>query len=104
MDRVPQFKVDGDLNLIVPLKPGFEKVLYEFVHLAVSKSGFEAEDSRRIAASVSTLVVDKVHGPPRGNPGHLQLSVAHRRGSVSIRTTIPELHYSREEKFQARAG
>ncbi len=104
MDRVPQFKVDGDLVLTVPLQPGFGKVLYEFVRLAVSKSGFDAEESKRIAASVSTLVVDKAQRAGKESPGHLRLCVAHRRGSVSIKTTIQELHFSQEEKFQTQAS
>jgi hypothetical protein len=100
MDGVPQFKVDGDLNLTVPLRQGFEKLIYDLVHLTASKSGFGAQESRRIAASVSGLVTEKTK--TTAGTSHLQLFLAHGHGYVSIKTTIEDLNFTREERFQTR--
>ena len=52
MERVPQFKMDGDLSLSVPVAQGFDKILHDFVLLAASRSGFASEDSSRMASKV----------------------------------------------------
>ena len=56
MERVPQFKIDGDLSLSLPVAQGFEKTLHDFVLLATSRSGFTTEDSSRVAGQSSSLL------------------------------------------------
>jgi hypothetical protein len=105
MENVSQFKLDGDVSLTVPLTEGFDKVLYDFVQMTVSKSGFEGDASTRIAGKISRLVLEKMEGVrKRRKRAHVVLLVAHGRGHVTIRTTIDELSFSKEEKFQVKAG
>jgi hypothetical protein len=102
MDPMSQFKVDGDLSLTVPLSQGFEKVLYDFVQMTARKSGFEGDDPSRIAGQISDLIQEKMKKAEQtGQKAHVAVLVEHGRGYVTIRTTIHELSFSKEEKFQA---
>ncbi|MCI0418511.1 MAG: hypothetical protein L0387_05315 [Acidobacteria bacterium] len=105
MDRVPQFMMDGDLSLTVPLTQGFDKILHDFVLMTASRSGFASEDSNRMAAKVSNLLLEQMKGVlDNGSTAQLQLTLAHRPGHVTITTTIAALSFSREEHFQVEAG
>ena len=105
MERVPQFKMDGDLSLIVPLSQGFEKILHDFVLLAASRSGFASDDSSRMASKVSGLLQEQLGVlPDNGRPAQLQLSLTHRPGRVTITTKIAAINFTQEEHFQVQAG
>ena len=105
MEHVPQFKMDGDLSLSVPITQGFDKILHDFVLLAASRSGFASEESSRMAGQVAGLLVEQMRGlPDNGRPAQLQLTITHHPGSVTITTTIAAINFSREEHFQVQAG
>jgi hypothetical protein len=105
MERVPQFKMDGDLSLSVPMAQGFDKILHDFVLLTASKSGFASEDSSRIADQISSLLREQMKGLlDNGRPAQLQLTLTHHPGRVTITTTIAAINFSREEHFQVQAG
>jgi len=105
MERVPQFKMDGDLSLSVPMAQGFDKILHDFVLLTASKSGFAGEDSSRIADQISDLLREQMKGlVDNGRPAQLQLTLTHHPGRVTITTTIAAINFSREEHFQVQAG
>ena len=105
MERVSQFKMDGDLSLSVPMTQGFDKILHDFVLLAASRSGFASEDSSRMAGQVSSLLREQLKGlPDNGHPAQLQLTLTHHPGRVTITTTIAAINFSREEHFQVQAG
>lgn len=103
MDRVSQFRVDGDLSLKVPLDQGFEKVLYDFVEMTIAKSGFDGEDCDRIARQILGPIQEKMKGAHR-KKADVQVSLVHSPGQVIARTTIQELSFSKEQKFRARTG
>lgn len=105
MERVPQFKMGGDLSLSVPMTHGFDKILHDFVLLAASRSGFASEDSTRMASQISSLLRQQMTGlPDNGRPAQLQLTLAHHPGRISIKTTIAAINFSREDHFQVHAG
>jgi len=105
MERIPQFKMDGDLSLSVPMTLGFDKILHDFVLLTTAKSGFPSEDSSRIAGQVSNLLREQMKGlPENGRTPHLQLTLSHHPGRVTITTTIASINFSKQEHFQVQAG
>ncbi|MGH9427577.1 MAG: hypothetical protein ACRD2L_14895 [Terriglobia bacterium] len=105
MERVPQFKTDGDLSLTVPMTQGFEKILHDFVLLTTSRSGFADEDSSHMADRVASLLRQQMGAlPDNGRPAQLQLTLTHRPGRVTITTTIAAINFSKEEHFQVQAG
>ena len=105
MERVPQFKMDGDLSLSVPVAQGFDKILHDFVLLAASRSGFASEDSSRMASKVSALLREQLKGLlENGRPAQLQISLTHHPGRLTITSTIAATNFSREEHFQIHAG
>ena len=105
MERVPQFKMDGDLSLSIPMTQGFDKILHDFVLLTASRSGFASEDSSRMAGQVSSLLREQMKGlPDNGRPAQLQLTLTHHPGRVTITTTIAAINFSRKEHFQVQAG
>jgi len=105
MERVPQFKMDGGLSLSVPMTQGFDKILHDLVLLTASRSGFESEDSSRMAGKVASLLQEQMKGlPDNGCPAQLQLTLTHHPGRVTITTTIAAINFSREEQFQVHAG
>ena len=105
MERVPQFKMDGDLSLSIPMTQGFEKILHDLVLLTASRSGFASEDSSRMAGQISSLLREQMKGlPDNGRPAQLQLTLTHHSGRVTITTTIAAINFSREEHFQVQAG
>ena len=103
MERVAQFKLDGDLSLSVPVAQGFEKILHDFVLLAASRSGFPNEDSNRVAGQISSLLREQMKKlPDNGQPPQLQLTLTHHPGRVTITTTIAAINFSNEEHFQVQ--
>ena len=105
MERVPQFKMDGDVSLSVPVAQGFDKILHDFVLLAASRSGFASEDSSRMASRVSDLLQEQLKGLlENGRPAELQISLSHHPGRLTITSTIAATNFSKEEHFQVRAG
>jgi hypothetical protein len=103
MDPVSQFKMEGDVSLTVPLAHGFDKILHDYICMVVSKSGFEGEQASRIATQILKLVLEKAKGAAqKAKKAHVEIFLAHGRGHVTIRTTIHELHFSKEETFQAK--
>ena len=105
MERVPQFKMDGELSLSVPVAQGFDKILHDFVLLAASRSGFASEDSSRMASKVSALLREQLKGLlENGRPAQLQISLTHHPGRLTITSTIAATNFSREEHFQIHAG
>ena len=105
MERIPQFKMDGDLSLSVPMTQGFEKILHDLVLLTASRSGFASEDCRRMAGQVSSLLGEQMKGlPDNGRPAELQLTLSHHPGRITITATIAALNFSRKEHFQVHAG
>jgi len=105
MERVPQFKMDGDVSLSVPVAQGFDKILHDFVLLAASRSGFASEDSSRMASQVSALLQEQLKGlPENGRPAQLQISLTHRPGRLTITSTIAASNFSKEEHFQVHSG
>src|SRR4026207_2315169 len=98
MERIPQFKMDGDLSLSVPMAQGFEKTLHDFVLLATSRSGFTSEEASRLANQISSLLREQMKGlPNNGRPAQLQLTLPHHAGHVTITTAIAAINFSREE-------
>jgi hypothetical protein len=93
------FKADGELTLKLPLAPGFEKLLQDFLRITLSKSG--------IADSESSLITEKVLESLRAkmvtNEDHpeLEIVVSHRPGKVHIRTRIEILNIAEELQFTA---
>ena len=105
MERIPQFKMDGDLSLSVPMTQEFDKILHDFVLLTASRSGFTSEDASRMADQISSLLQEQMKGVPNnGGRAQLQLALTHHAGRVTITTTIAAINFSREEHFQAQAG
>jgi hypothetical protein len=107
MERVPQFKMDGDVSLSVPVAQGFDKILHDFVLLAASRSGFASEDSSRMASQVSALLQEQLKGlieNGRRRPAQLQISLTHHPGRLTITSTIAATNFSKEEHFQVHAG
>jgi len=105
MESVSQFKVDGDLSLTVPLAQGFDKILHDCIRMIVSKSGFEVENASRIASRITNLVLEKTRrAAPKAKKAHVEVFMSHGRGHVTIKTTIHELRFSKEETFQAKEG
>ena len=105
MERVPQFKIDGDLSLSVPITQGFDKILHDFVLLTAARSGFASEDSNRMAVQVSGLLREQMKTvPDNGRPAQMQLSLTHHPGRVTITTSIPAINFRREDHFQVQAG
>jgi len=103
MERVPQFKMDGDLSLSLPMAQGFEKILHDFVLLATSRSGFTTEDSSRMAEQFSSLLREQMKGlPDNGRPPQLQLTLTHHPGRITITTTIAAINFSKEEHFHVQ--
>ncbi|MBM3802417.1 MAG: hypothetical protein FJW26_08940 [Acidimicrobiia bacterium] len=103
MERVPQFKLDGDLSLTVPLTQGFDKILHDFVLLTAERSGFASQESSRMAIRISSLMQERIgifHG--NGHPAQLQLTLTHHPGRLTITTTIAALNFSRQEHFQCK--
>jgi hypothetical protein len=105
MERVPQFRMDGDLSLTVPVAQGFDKILHDFVLLAASRSGFQSEDSSQMANKVSGLLREQLKGLlQNGRPAQLQITLTHHPGRLTITSTIAATNFSREEHFQVHAG
>jgi hypothetical protein len=105
MERVPQFKMDGDLSLSVPVAQGFDKILHDFVLLAASRSGFQSEDSSRMATKISGLLREQLKGlHDNGHPAQLQITLTHHPGRLTITSTIAATNFSSEEHFQVHAG
>src|SRR2546426_10025234 len=105
MERIPQFKMDGDLGLSVPMTQGFDKILHDFVLLTASRSGFASEDSIRMADQVSNLLREQMKELlDDGRPAQLQLTLSHHPGRVTITTTIAAINFSRKVHFQVQAG
>jgi hypothetical protein len=105
MERVPQFKMDGDLSLTVPMTQGFDKILHDFILLAASRSGFASEDSSHMADRIASLLRQNMGAiPNNGRPAQLQLTLAHHPGRVTITTTIAAINFSKEEHFQVQTG
>jgi hypothetical protein len=103
MECVPQFKMDGDLSLTIPVAQGFEKTLHDFVLLATSRSGFTNEDANRMAVQFSGLLREQMKGlPDNGHPPQLQLTLTHHPGRITITTTIAAINFSKEEHFQVQ--
>jgi hypothetical protein len=103
MEHVPQFKMDGDLSLSVPVAQGFEKILHDFVLLAASRSGFASEDSNRMAGQISSLLREQMTGlPDNGRPPQVQLTLTHHPGRVTITTSIAAINFSKEQHFQVQ--
>ena len=105
MERVSQFKMDGDLSLTVPMAQGFEKTLHEFVRLTACRSGFADEASSHMADRVASLLRQQMGAlPDNGRPAQLQLTLTHHPGRITITTTIAAISFSKEEHFQVQAG
>ena len=105
MEKVPQFKMEGDLSLSVPVAQGFDKILHDFVLLAASRSGFQTEDSSRMANKVSGLLREQLKGVlDNGHPAQLQITLTHHPGRLTITSTIAATNFSREEHFHVHAG
>jgi hypothetical protein len=101
MDEVNQFKEQGDVRLVVPLAPDFNKVLFDLVQITANKSGFDAAFSRRIAEEVSQKVFRTIQsGNSNRNHQQVEVSVSHRPGQLTIRTEIPSLSFNEEIKFR----
>ena len=105
MEKIPQFKMDGDLSLTVPVAQGFDKILHDFVLLAASRSGFPSEDSSQMANKVSGLLREQLKGLlQNGRPAQLQITLTHHPGRLTITSTIAATNFSREEHFHVHAG
>ena len=105
MNHASCFKIGGDLSLTVPLAQGFDRILHDFIQMAASKSGFESDESGRIAAQVSNLVRERILGAQKtGKPGQVKISMTHGHGHIRIKTTIQELGFEKEEKFQSKTS
>jgi hypothetical protein len=101
MASASEFNVDGDLSLTVPLRENFAKILYDFVQLTASKSGFEGKDSERIASQIRRMVLEKIRGAGR-KKAHVRVSLAHSHGHITIRTIIEELSFRQEDRFKVK--
>ena len=103
MDDWVPFKEAGDIKLTVPLAQEFERILADFLRVTVSKSGFDGEDSSRIAQQISSRVFEKLaQGREHANHQEIEVSMAHRPGQITIKTAIPGLGYNEQEEFKSR--
>ncbi len=104
MDRSEPFKASGELSLAGPLRRGFDKVLFDLVQLTAVKSGFDDEDSSKIAEKVADSLFKKFQSFLDGdNAPQIEISMAYRPGQIKIKTTIPSLNFCDEEVFQSRS-
>lgn len=102
MDEPAQFKQVGNVCLTVPLAQGFHKILFDFIRLTASKSGFDRENSERIAEKISAKVFGSFSttpGPANGHP--VEVSVFHCPGQIIVKTEIIALCFSDEEAFKS---
>jgi hypothetical protein len=101
MDELTRFKEVGEVKLTVPLVKGFDKILQDVIRITVVKSGFNPEDSGKIAEWVSSRVFEKLL-PTNENDNHRQIEIllAHRPGQITIKTAIPSLGYNEVEEFK----
>jgi len=101
MDDVTYFKEDGDVKLTVPLAQGFDKILFDFIQITASKSGFDGRASSQIAERVSKKIFEKFQiADESKNHQELKVSMSHRRGQLTIKTEIPGSGFSEEEQFK----
>ena len=103
MDTVSQFKMEGELSLKVPLRPGFEKCLCDFVLLALVKSGFTNDECDRIVNQVASPLFHNPH-PASGNSAAALISVAHGLGHATIKTRVQAFSLFTVEEFKANAS
>ena len=102
MDEVNQFKEQGNVRLIVPLAPDFDKVLFDLVQITATKSGFDVPLSHHIAEQVSQRAFQAIQaGNNKRNHQQVEVSVSHSPGQLTIRTEIPSLRFNEEIKFGA---
>ena len=102
MDEPAQFKQAGNVCLTVPLAQGYHKILFDFIRLTASKSGFARQDSERIAERISAKVFGKVPtGSGLGNGQMAEVSVVHQPGQITVKTEIIALSFSEEEAFKS---
>ena len=102
MDELAQFKQIGNVRLSIPLAQGFDKVLFDFIRLAASKSGFDGENSSRIAEKISAKVFGKLSSTPdSGNNQPVEISLSHRPGQITIKAEILALSFCEEEEFKS---
>lgn len=102
MDEVLQFKIVGDVRLTVPLAQGFDKILFDFVQMAATKSGFREEESDKIASKIS----QKAFSASRlmsghGNHQQVEIFMSHRPGQIAVQINFPDSSFSEEELFEA---
>ena len=95
-----QFKANGDVTLHLPLAPGFEGLLQDFLRINFSKSGFTDEESNRIAAKFTDSFREKV--VTGGDEPQVEIILSHHPGKVTVRTRIEILQISDEQEFIAR--
>jgi len=101
MDDVTQFKEEGDVKLTVPLAQGFDRILFDFIQITASKSGFDGPASNQIAERVSKKVFEKIEiGDEGRNHQEVEVSMSHRRGQITIKTEILALNFCEEEQFK----
>ena len=94
------FKANGDLTLELPLAPGFEKLLQDFLRITLSKSGFAERESNQIAEKVLESLKAKTGASEDSPP--VEIVVSHRPGKVRIRARSEGLHIAEELEFTAR--
>jgi len=94
------FKADGDLTLKLPLAPGFEKLLQDFLRITLLKSQFAESESSQIAEKVLQSLRAKI--VTNEDRPEVEIVVSHRPGKVHIRTRIDVLNFAEELQFTAR--
>ncbi len=99
MDQFPLFNVPGKINLTVPLKQGFDKVLYQFLRLSILKSGLELKESERIAESISQLIAEKIEDSRGNRSASVEVLFTQGKGLVSIKAVIQQLNFVWDKSF-----
>src|SRR5437867_4999721 len=89
MDDATQFKAAGDIKLTVPLAKGFDKILFDFIQIAASKSGFDGKASKQIAERISKKIFAKIQIADQAkNHQEVEIFMSHGRGEITIKTDI----------------
>src|SRR5207249_9428428 len=87
MDDATQFKAAGDIKLTVPLAKGFDKILFDFIQIAASKSGFDGKASKQIAERMSKKIFAKIQIDDQAkNHQELVMLLSHWRAPTTIVT------------------
>ncbi|MFN8009725.1 MAG: hypothetical protein U0V70_22360 [Terriglobia bacterium] len=86
------FKGNGTITLQLPLAPGYERLVQDFLRIVLTKSGFAEESSNLHAAQYSEFLQKKVAPLEEDLPVEIRFN--HHPGKVIIHTRIEGLHVS----------